>query len=200
MSQRGFSSVILIVILVVGLIIIGGTYFLGTKNVPISPSDTANLSNDSEKTFATTGINAGLTLKYPSDWVSPEGILISEKTFVAGEQDRSKVYNIIEIHKYPTQLYEGYTNSEWFNKINNLTSPDSNQRETNTKLTSGQVTSGESYVVFKNEPSTSFQGGDFKLVKAYILKDQIIYQLTLDLYDNNGLEIFKKIVSSSVIN
>jgi hypothetical protein len=220
MRQRGFTSIPIIIVLVLVAGVIGGAYYLGTqKNISgqanslKQPESTSTLksnpspsakgdksSRNSGKTFVTTGINNGLTLKYPADWVTPEGMFISEKTFVAGEQDRNKVYNIIEVQKYATQLYEGYTNAEWFNKVNNLTSPDSDQRETRTKLASGKVASGESYVIFKDEPSSTAQGEVFKQVKAYILKDQTIYQLTLDLYDDSGLEIFKQIVASSVIN
>ncbi len=163
-------------------------------SVPMSSVETTNW-----KTFTTAGINSGLTLKYPQEWVTSENMFISEKTFVAGEQDRSKIYNIIDINKYSTQIYDGYTNSEWFNKINNLTKPISDQREVRTKITSGNIASGEPYVIFRDEPSTTAVGDVFKQVKAYILNDQTIYQLTLDLYDDNGLETFKKIIQTATL-
>lgn len=218
-NERG-NFLIILGTLVLLVVVGGGAYYLGTQRgssnqvnqntqqsnpvIPVtsepSPSSNDQPINSDWKTFITSGINSGLTLKYPSNWVTPEGTFISEKTFVAGEQDRSKVYNIIEIQKYSTQLYTGYTNAEWFNKINNLTSPESDQRETRTKLTSGKITGGEPYVIFKDEPSATAQSGSFKQVKAYILKNQTIYQFTLDLYDDNGLEIFKKIIASAVVN
>lgn len=180
--NRGFIVILVLIIVIVAVVLRGS-------------AETANW-----KALTTSGINTGLTLKYPSNWVAPENTFISEKSFVAGEQDRSKTYNIIEIHKYSTQLYTGYTNSEWFDKINGLTEPMGDQRAIRTKLASGKVASGESYVIFKDEPSETAQGGVSKQVKAYILKGQTIYQLTLDLYDNNGLEVFKKIVASATVN
>lgn len=215
-NQKGnFLPIIGVTVLV--LVIGAGAYYLSVNKEKSSTnannqqiqafpttqsSSTGNFTEEitNWKTFTTLGINAGLTLKYPSNWVTPENIFISEKPFVAGEQDRSKTYNIIETQKYSTQLYAGYTNSEWFDKIKSLTEPISDQRETRTKITSGKVNSGEPYVIFKDEPSASAQGEIFKQAKAYILKGQTIYQLTLDLYDDSGLETFKKIVLTAVVN
>lgn len=218
-NQKGNFLLIIGVVIVI-LIIGAGAYYLGvnkdrsftngnSQQLQVSPttqssptglptSSTDNTTN--WKTFTTSGINTGLTFKYPLNWVTPENTFISEKSFIVGEQDRSKTYNIIEIQKYSTQLYVGYTNSEWFDKINSLTESMSDQRAIRTKITSGKVTSGEPYVIFKDEPSASAQGGIFKQVKAYILKDQTIYQLTLDLYNDDGLDTFKKIIPTAVIN
>jgi len=168
-----------------------------TTSKPTSSPITKN-TNSNWKTFShkTTGV----TLSYPSTWVTPEDNFISEKTFIAGEQDGSKTYNIIEIYKYATPLYSGYTNSEWFNKIINSKTALVDQREIRTKLTSGTVKSGEQYVIFTDEPSVKAQAGGSKQVKAYILKGQTIYQLTLDLYDKNGLDTFKEIIPTAVVN
>lgn len=204
LKQKGLTPIVIILLIA---LVIGG-YLLYSGKISLDQKTGIQTTTQSPftdetaswKTFTTSGIDAGLTLKYPSNWVIVENAFIAEKSFVPGEQDRSKVYNIIGIQKYSTQLYVGYTNSEWFNKISNLTEPMSDQREIRTKIASGTITSGEPYVIFKDEPSATAKTEIFKQVKTYILKDQTIYQLTLDLYDNNGLETFKKIVATAAIS
>lgn len=143
-----------------------------------------------------TSKSRGVSLQYPADWTTSDDEFISQKPFTPGEQDRSKTYNIIAIQKYSEQIYSGYTNQQWFDKINDLKLNDSysDQRDQLTKLVSGKVTSGESYVIFKDEPSKTFVGSPTYQVKAYVIKGQTIYQFTLDLYDENGLNVFKLIL------
>lgn len=200
---------------IVLLLLIGGILYLGMRNNPYNKnqntqqsatsnltsdstrSDTSDTDDDDWKSFAKNTL--GIAVSYPPTWVTPENSFISEKQFVPGEQDKSKIYNIIEIQKYSTPIYAGYTNSEWFDKINSSTIPISDQREMRTKLTSGTVESGEHYVIFTDEPSATAQSEGSKQVKAYILKEQTVYQLTLDMYDQNGLNIFRKIVPTAII-
>lgn len=207
-NQKGNFEIVLGVLFLL-LIVVAGTYYLMSQknsfnqinqNIKQPNSNQIITSNNSSDWKTFTSKLAGVTVNYPTTWVTPENEFISEKMFVPGEQDRSKTYNIIEIHKYQTQLYAGYTNSEWFNKINSLTTTMSDQRSIRIKLSSGIVASGEQYVIFTDESSTTAVGDISKQVKAYILKGQIIYQLSLDLYDQNGLETFQKIIPTTVIN
>ena len=194
-NQKGLSPIA--VVLIIAILLVGYLVYQNQTKITQTPSAQSSTSNNEMATWKTF-IKNDLTLKYPPNWEANE--FISEVAFTSGEQDKSKVYNIIGINKYPTQLYEGYTNSEWFNKISNLTEPLSDQREIRTKIASGNIASREPYVIFKDESSATAKAEIFKQVKAYILKDQTIYQLRLDLYDNNGLEVFKKIVASAVID
>lgn len=106
-NQRGNLLLIIgVVILVIG----ASAYYLGVNKdksftnvnnqqpqisptIQSFPTDLPTISTNDTinwKTFTTSGINTGLTLKYPSNWVTSENTFIAEKPFVAGEQDRSK--------------------------------------------------------------------------------------------------------------
>lgn len=141
---------------------------------------------------------ANLTLKYPASWKG----LLSEIPYTPGELENNKIYNIIEVHEYPNQMYIGYSNREWFDRIYKLKINESysDQRDKRTKLMSGNVISGENYVIFKNEPSSTFSGSPAYQVVAYIIKSQALYQLTLNFYNDYGLETFKHIVAFAVVN
>lgn len=195
-----------IILSLLSLVVIGaGSYYLLTQNkspipsfnspAPQAPEASPSIqpSTTASKIFNNESI--GVTFNYPVDWVIQDSI-ISEKPFVPGEQDRTQVYNIIEVQKQPTPLYSGYKNSEWFNKINNSTSPLIDQREKINKLESGTVATGEPYVIFAIEPSSTAQSENFKQIKAYILKNEILYQLTLNQFDQKGSESLYMIVPS----
>ena len=213
-ESKGFAPILVVLLIGIMAAAIGGAYYFGydhdweksvneptpqTDPVPTSSTTTSDETTN-WKTYNTTGINTGLTLKYPPNWVTPEGVFIAEKNFVPGEQDRDQVYNIIEIHKYSTQIYQGSTNNEWFNKINSLTEPMVSQKSKITKIAAGKINSGEPYVIFKDEPSPGAQTDNYNHIVAYISKETTTYQLTLDLYDNNGLEVLKKIIASATLN
>lgn len=187
-------------------------YILGTKNsqkalenqqslvaptailTPTSiPDETANWKTFSSK-------SRGITLSYPATWIAFDDEFISEKEFVPGEQSRSEIYNSIEIQKYKEQIYVGYTNAEWLEKIDRLTEPLSEGKLKMTKIASGKIRGGERYVIVKNEPSATAQTEYFDQIRAYILKDQTLYQLTLNSYDVKGLEIFQQIIPTAIIN
>jgi hypothetical protein len=222
MNQKGNAPILILIGIFILVGLIGGAYYFGMKkdggnyksSTNVQQTTTASTSNkvstnspnssshsddttSNLKTFTST--SRGISLKYPANWITSDDEFVSEKPFAPGEQDRTKTYNIIEIQKYTEQMYVGYTNAEWFNKVYSSTSSIGDQREKRTKITSGAVTSGEQYVIFTNEPSTTAQAEGFKQVKAYILKGQTIYQLTLDMYDQNGLETFKQIIPTATV-
>lgn len=207
-KQKGSLAIPLGVIIVLLIAGIGG-YLLLNKNQQIkTPTTQENTTIPSTKTQEPPGLKTfqsksrGITLKYPENWVTSDDEFISELPFTPGEQDLTKKYNIIEIQKYSEQIYSGYTNRQWFDQINNLKIGESfsDQREQRTKLVSGKVASGESYVIFKDEPSSTFVGSPAHQVKAYIIKQEALYQLTLDLYDEKGLNTFIGIVPTAIIN
>lgn len=173
-ESKGFAPILIILLIALGI----GGYFIYTNysnnryktNIqtqettsqstvtPSSSPDSQEIAN--WKTYSSSGISSGLAFQYPNNW----------------NQDR------FEVHKYTTQLYEGYTNQEWFNKIKNLKTNESfiDQREKRTKLASGNIASGEEYVIFKDEPSDSSQGESSSFIMSYILKSNAIYQITLN--------------------
>lgn len=136
----------------------------------------------------------GFSIKYPSDWVTVKNEFISETTFIPGEQKSDQIYNIVEIHKYSGQIYSGYTNKQWFEKISNLDKPLTDEKNVYGKLVAGKVLSGEPYVIFSNFPSTTFVGSPADFFEAYVLKNQTIYQFSLYQYDENGSEVFRKML------
>lgn len=196
------------------LFVVGvSAYYLGFKNKTVvknnsqiatptlvttaSPTPSAQIThgpNEASNWKTFTSVSRGISLKYPATWTTSNDEFVSEIAFTPGEQDRTKVYNTIEIQKYPTQMYTGYTNAEWFQKINNLTASMSDQKTTRAKIASGTVASGEQYVIFSVEPSATAITDMVKQVIAYVLKGQTIYQLTLNQYDQKGLNIFLQIV------
>lgn len=172
------------------------TIRIPTKNGTKSTSD----ETDNWKVY--TNSQVGITAKYPSDWTVSQSIFISQVPFTAGNQDKTKTYNIISFQKYPTQIYEELSNQQLFNKINDFDVDQSvtDQRVIKTKLTSGETMTGENYVIFTAKPSSTFVGDSFNQVKAYITKGQTIYQITLDQYDGSGLDIFKQLIPTISIN
>ena len=215
MNKTTAAIIILVILLVIG-VGVGAFYFgrLSIKKDEIaqSPSPTPQVSTQAvtlppttspiSSDWKTFNHYSGVTINYPNNWVTVENEFISEITFTPGTQDSRNIYNIIEFTKYETgPIFVGYSNSEWFDKVNNLTAPFIDQKETRTKIASGKVSSGEPYVIFTDEPNTSIVAAAiFKKVIAYILKDEILYQLSLDLYDQNGLENFKKMLPTAKIN
>ena len=180
-------------------IAIVGYFVLATKQNQPSNQPSPTLTTVETASWKTVTLE-GFTIKTPNAWKGAYGL--SEFPFTPGEIDKTKIYNIIETHRYPTQLYTGYTNRQWFDKINSLQINESytDQRDRITKITSGKVASGEEYVIFKNEPSESFPGEPATQLKAYVIKEQSIYQFTLSQYNKNGLELFNKVIPTTIIN
>lgn len=216
MNQKGISWLLIVVLIAV---VLAGGYYLGTKRTPIlqdvvSKQNPVTYPNSSpkESTSSTTvdtsnwkiymNSRVGINAKYPSDWVISQYIFISQVPFTAGNQDQTKTYNIIAFEKYATQIYEGISNQQLFDKVNNLNVGQSltDQRVVETKLTAGKVITGESYVIFTTKPSSTYIGESFSQVKAYIVKGQTIYQIILDQYDSNGLSVFEQVIPTVSIN
>ncbi len=197
---------LLIVILIVSVInpIYNLTNSIAGPIPSVSPSPEANSIANSDKIGANwktfTSKSRGLSVQYPPNWVTSYDEFISEIPFTPGELDRSKIYNIIEIQIYTNQMYEGYTNRQWFTTIANITGTQSDQRDKRTNLATGTIASGESYVIFTDEPSSTAITENFHQVKAYIVKNQTIYQFNLQLYNQEGLDIFKEIVPTAIVN
>jgi hypothetical protein len=196
--QKGHISLIVVLILVT---VIGiGSYYLGAQSqkskdaseLTTNLSSQPNASSEDLATFTGIGVNSGIKFKYPKDWFSDE-VFISEKVPAPGIDKQTVTPNIIKVTKYTAPLYEGYTNLDWFNKVNSNQSL-TDQRETRTKIVSGRAASGDEYVIFRDE------GDGFKQVKAYILKKATIYQLTLDKYDDNGLEVLENILPTVTLS
>ncbi len=179
MNQEGLAPILIVVAVAV---LVGGYIWFNYSNnqtkTPTSQNSTqtslkpaAKTTEDMSdwKTYKGTGINSGITFNHPPS-MKPE------------------------VYKYTTQLYVGYTNQEWFNKINDLGVNESysDQREKRTKLASGKVDSRQSYVIFRDENSETAQSETFNQLKAYVINAQTIYQLTLQ---EDNVEIFKKILS-----
>jgi len=154
-------------------------------------------SNETASWLTYTNSKYNYSIKYPSDWVTVDNEFIAEKTFVPGLQDETKTYNIIEFHKYPNSIYAGYTNKQWFEKIAALPLGEelNDQRTTIKRIDyTGNISSGEKYVTIYVSPSPTSATEKFYQVKTYILSGETIYQLTLDLYNLDGLETFGKML------
>lgn len=218
------SKIRALVIVVLGLILLAfgissGAYYLKgspdktgnqapqdaqTMTNPAQTAPTAELSDEllakrtqDWKTF--TSNSRGITLKHPPGWKPSNDQFISEEQFTPGLQDRSKVYNVIEIQKFPEQLYPQYSNSDWFNLLFNSTSALVDQKETIMKIASGITAGGDRYVIYSSEPSGTARTDIYKQVKVHILRDQTIYQLSLDMYDQYGVDVLRMMVAGAVI-
>ena len=186
-KQKGQVPVLILVGILLIAAVAGGAYYLGTKKpatitpspitdtnpVPNGTGETVYTESDRSanwKTYTGSGINASINFKYPPS-------------------------TDVEVYKYTTQLYVGYTNQEWFNKINDLKVNESfsDQREKRTKLSSGKVDSSQNYVIFRDESSDSAQSENFNYLKAYILDDQTIVQIILS---EDNIEVFDQILST----
>ena len=154
--------------------------------------------------------NAGtnLTLKYPSDWtISDDGIISQYPLPLTIDNSKSdQIYNFITIDKHVGAIFNGFYDTDLFEKIYQMKSEDSfkpdvfNQDNKKiTKISSGKILSGERFVVFKLE-SDQILTKQKSEIKAYILKSNSIIILTLSHYNQAGLETFKKIVASVTLN
>ena len=64
-----------------------------------------------------------------------------------------------------------------------------------TRLTVGNVSSGEPYFIVRNQAGTALDQ-----IRAYSVKDESIYEFILSDYDEKGLNIFKNIIKTVSLN
>lgn len=193
--KLGALILILIILPILGFMV-GRNSSPTAKVIIASPTPASNAAATDETSNWKTFQGADFTFKYPYLWKTQGNEFVSEVSFTPGYQDTRRTYNIVDVKKYKTPLFLGYTNKKWFEKIDNQNTDDtvSDQRFSRTKIASGTTQTGESYVIFKQDPSPSSITIPTHQVIAYILKDSDIYVLTLDLYDLGGLDSFQKLV------
>lgn len=215
MNQNGNTLVIGVVIGAAVMAVVCGAYFLGTqsqtKNLQQSTQDTQNVVKTGQSTplpVAGTAFQSrmvkGLTVRYSSPFKEvDEGAYLAEKYAEPdpdGGMSRSK--NFIDFREHIGEMYVGYTTKQWFDKVNGLApnSPVEDGRDKMTKLSSGKTQTGESFIIYKWEPSSSFQGMPALQVRANILKGDKLYDLILNDYDELGLKAFDELVASAEVN
>jgi hypothetical protein len=144
-----------------------------------------------------------LTLKYPALWTVSGDKKISQFGIPASFSDQS-VLNIITVSSHNGILVDGYYDQDLFYRIYNLEKngvfiPEANnlQHAKFTKITSGKLTSGQPYVIFKQDRETGLSIPN--TIQAYLLKGDSLIILTLSNYDQSGKSNFAEIVQNASI-
>ncbi len=200
MHTKGSAGIIIYVTL--GIMIIGGLIFvwnlqtrLDTTAIQINKTPVPTQNIDPVKNWKTY-INGelGLNLKYPPDWGIYNEITIAQ----------FQRTNIISIRKTVNQLFTGYYNIDLFDKLYSLT-PDgkfipeyfNSNQQIIIQIESGKLKDNSRYVIYKNTGINDQSAR--QPINAFIrFKDEII-QLTLNRYDDYGLETFKLMVRTATL-
>ncbi len=207
-------AVVFVVGLVCSLVFGVGGYYLGKQS-----TSSKSYSNNQQTQVAPTAIpekelevvpspntvqestysNQYFSFTYPKTWQIDNTIIYEYRSGCDPDTFRcTNEKNIVDIRSNTTQMYQSYTNPEWFNKISALSSPWETGRDVFTKLTSGQTQEGKTYIIFKQGPSSSFEGEPLTLIVGYVLNNNHIYELRLSRYssDPEGLQLLKSMLQS----
>jgi hypothetical protein len=168
---------------------------VATVEPTIEPESTNSATTDPTVGWKKFESNQGVLLKYPTDWVIVNNMYISQKNFDAySTERRSGIYNVIEIHKFTSKLVATQLNNEWFESIFSGPEIAIEQGVKRTRIETGKVKSGESYFVVRNQA-----GNVVDQIRAYIIKNEVIYEFVFSDYDQLGLDLFKLIVLNVTI-
>jgi hypothetical protein len=202
---------IVLTLLVSGVIFGFGGYYLGKQQSnsqtysvkqPIpSPSTqeiitTISPSPNSEKS---TYSNQNFTFDYPKSWIADTTFIYEHRSGCNPDTFRcTDEKNIVDIRSNLTPIYQGYTNSEWFDKIAGLTTPWESGRDVFSKLATGKIQEGKNYVIFKQAPSANFEGEPLTLIVGYVLDNNNLYELRLSHFgtDQEGLNLVKSLIET----
>lgn len=200
---------LLLILIVVGAIL--GWYFKDSisinsvKNFITSSQVTTINTSEFKNWHEFNNSELGMTLKYPPDWVVSDSGVISQSA-LPYKINEEAVYNIIQTSKHLGVLIPGLFDQDLFYKIYDLKTdkafiPEYFNAENHTqfiKMSSGKILSDEPFVIFTLKADKTSTLG-LKKINAFILNSNSLIVLSLSQNDNNGLEIFKKIVASARI-
>ncbi len=137
----------------------------------------------------------GLNLKIPLDWN------------VDGERIKSPFsVQVITISSNSGLLVPGIYNNELFNKAYNLkkgdyfTAKNLDEEVIITNIESGEILTGQPYVVVNSQSENIQSQQHISLVRAFMLKDNSLIIFTLNKQNNEGIEFLKKIMSLASLN
>ena len=197
-----------------------GGYYLGKQstNLQQNSNNTQSLANlittpdtgipttsptsISKKIEENTFNNQYFSFVYPKNWSLENTYIFEHRSDCDPDTYRClNEKNIVDIRSNTTQIYQGYTNSEWLNKIGSLTSPWESGRDIFAKLASGQTQEGKEYIIFKQSPSPTFEGEPLTLINGYVLNDNHIYELRLSHFssDSEAIQILKSMLMSLAV-
>lgn len=196
-------TIFLTLVVIIGVVFV---YYYYTQLTSLGPPplplvNTAPTPNDETANWKPyEDLTIGISLKIPTDWyVSSDNKFISQFPFDPKSFSSADVYNVFYISQTNLQLQSGYTNEDWLNRIDSLKPGEKLTNEfrpaTNVqlvKLGSGQTADGNHFVLFKNIALDEGVTADFE-------KNEIIYQIILQHYDQSGIDTFQKIVSTAVL-
>lgn len=164
--------------------------FIETSSTPPS------VDNSNQKNIYS---NQYFSFEYPKSWQIDNNIIYEHRSSCDPETSRClNEKNIVDIRSNLTQIYQGYTNPQWFNKIASLNSPWEIDRDVFTKLASEQTQSGKAYLIFKQGPSASFEGEPLTLIIGYVLSENNIYELRLSRFssETDAVKLLKSMIET----
>lgn len=202
----------ILVTLLVSAVLFGfGGYYLGKQqsnsqtysvNQP-TPSpltqEIITITPPSPNSEKSTYSNQKFAFDYPKLWTADTTFIYEHRSGCDPDTFRcTDEKNIVDIRSNLTPIYQGYTNSEWFNKIAGLTTPWESGRDVFSKLATGTTQEGKSYVIFKQAPSANFEGEPLTLIAGYVLDSNNLYELRLSRFgtDQEGLSLVKSLIET----
>lgn len=221
--KKGIPKWIIIeVILLIFLISAVGYYFyvpgiIRKLNSPKTPGIQSQkiLPTADWKIFE--GKSVGISFKYPSDWQKKENEYVSQIPLSKEDLDENnysegkkvkKILNIIRIRRdsKDESLNQFNYTLERFNKMKaNPLEKESIEDAINhiktTKLKQGNISSGEEYILYyRNDYDTESGSGDFNFEAIMIKGQNVIYELTLNDYDDIGTNVLYSIIPTIAIS
>ena len=203
---------LIIVFVLVFLLMAGGLVYLGYQNYQLQQKlnqllgQQANQTQPSPSPLEISGetqkntySNQYLTFSYPKSWQVDNSVIYEYRSGCNPDTFRCATEkNIVDIRSNLTQIYQGYTNLEWFNKISTLTSPWESDRDVFTKLATGETQEGKAYVIFKQAPSADFEGEPLMLVIGYVPDGNNLHELRLSHFgsDQEAGQLLKSMIET----
>jgi hypothetical protein len=143
----------------------------------------------------------GLRLKYPPLWTVSSDQKISQFG-IPSSYNGSSILNIITVSSHRGVLVDGYYDQDLFYRIYNIKVDEAFAPEANNfqhvkfvKLLSGKLSSGQPYLVFRQERDTNYNNPNS--YQAYILKGDTLIILTLSNFDQTGKEMLNQITANA---
>ncbi len=210
-QNRSIATPVVLTLLLSALIFGVGGFFIGkqkstlpTPLESLSPIPSAEQVLEKSPTPQNTSTNnlytnQFFTFNYPTSWKTENTMVFEQRSNCDPETSRCSVQkNVVDIRSNRTQIYQGYTNGAWFNKISGLTSPWNSDGEVFTKLAVGSTSEGKSYVIFKQSPAADFEGEAFMFLIGYVLDGKNLYELRLSDFESDsvGLVLMKSLIES----
>lgn len=216
--QKGILLIPILVIFLLSASVFGfGGYLLGRQSVGYSTYqedqlDSTPSSNVSQQARVVSPSSSPLiiidkkiysnqyfTFEYPESWTADTTLIYEHRSDCDPDTFRcANEKNIVDIRSNLTPIYQGYTNSEWFNEIADLTTSWESGRDVFSKLAAGKTQEGKNYVIFKQAPSANFEGEPLTLIIGYVLDNNNLYELRLSHFgtDQEGLNLVKSLIET----